>query len=592
VNKDIYNFVLEEEARFDRDININGWDWNFKQHVKQSFYYKHGRLLEGDNDDTPVENIVKPILNVQYRSEDIDVKDIVLYVDDPTAYHLSFLLKKYHDDVFIVDNDLDTFFDEHKEAKIDFGGSLCKKKAGARPEVVDLQSISFCDQTDILKAPLAFNHFYNPDELVQMEARGWGSKENGATITIDELIMLSESSKTNEDGQENETSGQYIEVKEVHGIMPTRWLTDDEESKGYTNQLQIIAFYKNSDGDKVGVTLFRKKLTQPLLKFVNRDKIFSRALGSGGVEELFQPQMWTTHSRIRVRELLDSASKTILKAVGTDMKARYPNGLKDMDNLEIVDLMEGEDIGQIDTTPRSINLFENSIVEWGNHAQRIGSATDPLMGDSAPSGTPFRAQERQVIEGKGIHEYRRGKFAKHIEELYKDWFIPYMQEEIVKGKRFLSTLTTEEMQFVSDALVKKQAHSFAIEKILSGEVVTEEDKAEFEEKTRAEFAKGGNKRFIEVLKGEFTKAPIRVKINVAGKQKNLELMTDKLVNVFRQIISNPEGFKQAMTMPAVAKTFNDILEYSGISPVYFSGMAQQEKPQKNIKALEAQLQTV
>lgn len=552
-----------------------------KDHIKTSFYYKHGRLLSGNNEDTPVKNITRPILNLAYRAEDLDVKDITLYIDDPDSYHLSFLIKKYHDDVFAVENNIDEFIDDAKESKIDYGGGLVKKAKDAKPEVIDLQSIAFCDQTDMMKGPIGFKHFFNPAELLDMADVGWGNPENGATCSLEDLIDKAESGKNNDKSQgvENKTPGDYIEIYEVHGVLPTSFLTDNPDDRTYTRQFQIIGFYKLDNGEKCGVTLFRKKVKSSPLKLVLRDKIFSRALGFGGAEELFEPQVWTTYDIIRQKELLDAASKVILKAVGADLKSRYPNGLKDMDNLQIIELNEGEDLGQVDTVPRSMALFDRSMNDWQVYAQQMGSATDPLLGEPTP-GQPFRAQERQVIEGKGIHEYRRGKYAKFIEEVYRDWIIPHIVEQITNGTKFLSELSTEEMLFVAERVVENEAKKYTMEKLFNMEVVTKDEVEAFKARVRDDFLKAGNKRFIEVLKGEFKKKSVRVKVNVKSKQKDLGLMTDKLTNIFRQIFANPQGFMQVMQIPGAAKTFNELLEYSGLSPVYYSQLMSQNQPQQ------------
>ena len=104
--RDIFDYIKQEESRYQLPVNILDWEWCMKDHIKTSFFYKHGRLLTGNTDDKPVKNITKPILNLQYRTEDMDVKDIFIYADDPAKYHLSFLIKKYHDDVFIKENNL------------------------------------------------------------------------------------------------------------------------------------------------------------------------------------------------------------------------------------------------------------------------------------------------------------------------------------------------------------------------------------------------------------------------------------------------------------------------------------------------------
>ena len=206
----------------------------------------------------------------------------------------------------------------------------------------------------------------------------------------------------------------------------------------------------------------------------------------------------------------------------------------------------------------------------------MGSATDPLLGEPTP-GQPFRAQERQVIEGKGIHEYRRGKYAKFIEEVYRDWIIPHIVDEITNGTKFLSELSTEEMLYVSDRVVENEAKKYTIEKLFNMEVVTQDEVEAFKARVRDDFMKAGNKRFIEVLKGEFKRKMVRVKVNVKSKQKDLGLMTDKLTNIFRQIFANPQGFLQVMQIPGAAKTFNELIEYSGLSPVYYSQLMSANK---------------
>lgn len=587
---DIFSYITGKENEYQQAISIEGWNWNMKEHLRQSFYYKHGRLLEGNDVETPVKNITRPILNLQYRSEDIDIKDIVLYVDDPSAYHLSFLVKKYHDDVFVVENDLDSFIDETNESKVDYGLGLVKKVNGPKPDVVNLHNIAFCDQTDILKGPIGIKHFLNPDELKDFESKGWGNSANGATISIDELITLSEESVEDIDnlGRQNQTPGAYIEVYEVQGVLPKSFLGDSKED-GFQRQIQIVGFYRSKadNGKRKGAVLFRKATKSNPFKRIERDKL-PRACGYGGAEEIFEDQIWMNYSLIQKKNLLDSASKTILKAIGAELKSRYPNGLKDMDNLQVVELNEGEDLAQIDTFPRNIQLFDNFSKELEEHAKLTASATDPLLGVPSPSGTPFRSQERQVIEGKGIHEYRRGKFAKWLEGVYQDWIIPYIIDEITKGQKFLSELSTEEMQYVSDRIVDNLTRKAISESIFRGEVITQEQIDLFKNQTREKFFKGGNKRFLEILKDDFKNKTVRVKINVAGKQKNLELMTDKLVNIFRQIIANPQGFQQVMQIPGMSKTFNDILEYSGLSPVYYSGIM--NIPAQNVQPQEMQLQ--
>ena len=168
---DIFQFITEQENNFTRSIPLNRkWNWSFKDHVELTELYSNSQSL-GKTDWTPIKNITRPILNLQHRTEDIELKDVQIYVDDPDKYHLSLLVKKYHDDVFVQENDLDTFFDELNVSRIDFGGGLSKQLNKPAPEVVPLQSIAFCDQTDMLSGPIGIKHFYSPDQLLDRAIR-------------------------------------------------------------------------------------------------------------------------------------------------------------------------------------------------------------------------------------------------------------------------------------------------------------------------------------------------------------------------------------------------------------------------------------
>lgn len=592
---DIFEFITTEENIYNTQPIpvVEGWEWNMREHINTSTLYKNSQLVSGKNKGTinekPVKNIVRPILNLRYRAEDIEMKDITLYVDDPDKYYLSFLIKKYHDDVFVVENDLDTFFDKVKESKIDYGGGLIKDVGEAKPEFVPLQSIAFCDQTDILSGPIGLKHYYSPDQLKEMEDKGWGDTKNGATISIDDLILLAQDEKITDDKQQREvdTPGKYIELYEVHGSFPENFYDEDGKETEYFRQMHIVGFYTNPEGVKVGVTLFKSKEKESPFKFVTSEEIYSRALGWGGVEELFEPQIWTNYDMIRMKDMLDAASKTVLKTNDPSVAAKHPNGLKGVDNLEIIELGENGDLGQLDTFPRNISLFERSVNQWEEHAQRMGAATDPLLGESPAAGTPFRLQERVVLEGKGLHEYRRGKYAKWIEEVYKDWIIPYIAKEVTKGTKFLSELSPDEMEKVADSLVEKRLNDIKIKAIMNGQVFDPLLEDGFREQIKEDFMKGGNERFIEILKDELKDAPLKVKVNVIGKQKDLAGMTDKLTNILRDVMGtyNPQtGTFAILEDPTMSKLFNQIIEASGLSPITWGGKKRQEAPQQALNA--------
>lgn len=568
---DIFQYITTEENNYRNESGIElpgGWNWSMKEHIETSYLYNFSQLTTGKDDFKPVKNITRPILNLQHRTEDVEMKDVAIYVNDPERYHLSFLVKKYHDEVFVVENDMDTFIDDLNISRIDYGGGLSKKLNRPAPEVVPLHSIAFCDQTDILSGPIGLKHFYSPDQLLDMESVGWGNEANGATISLEELIELSKEEKTLDNNTKTtKTPGRYIEVYEVHGNLPKCYADVSDDSGKYETRLFIVAFYqKKHSNEKTGVILYTKPEKELPFKLIKRDPVYGRALGFGGAEELFDPQVWTNYDSIRKLEMLDAASKTILKT--TDPSVASRNKVRDMDNLDIIELAPGTDISQVDTFPRNMRLFDESMAQWEEQARTMGAATDAVLGDSPSAGTPFKLQQQVIAQGLGLHEYRRGQFAKHLEEIYNDWIIPHIENKITQGATFLSELSLEEMQYVLDCMVTNMANEKIIEMVINGEEVTNEAIDTFKELVRSEFKKKGNKHFIEILKGEFKNSKLKVQVSVKGKSKDLSGKVDNLVNVFRQIIANPG----VLQIPAIARIFNDILESSGLDPADFTGI--------------------
>src|SRR3990167_2248100 len=117
-------------------------------------------------------------------------------------------------------------------------------------------------------------------------------------------------------------------------------------------------------------------------------------------------------------------------------------------------------------------------------------------------------------------------------------------------------------------LFKKVSYNRAVkaqwEEIFSGKAPS--DLAVLEQFEMEKLIRAGNKQFLEIIKGELEDVALKVKINVAGKQKNLGILTDNLVNVLRQYLITPQLRQDSVAM----KLMNRILEASGMSPVDFS----------------------
>lgn len=560
--KDVYDYIIGEQTAYKTTFVPldDNWEWNMPAHISKSFLYKHSKFSQGNNDgNRPFKNIVKPILNVGYRTEGFDVKDIEPFVNDVKNFYKSFLVRKFHPG-WARDNDIDTFIDEMVESYVDYGLAVVKNVNNVRPEVVPLKRLAFCDQTDFMSGAKCEMHEYSVDQLLEMAGRWYEDKiQEAITMASAEKAIIPTGEK------KAKTPSKYIEVFELHGMFPETWVDADGNPDIYTKQLHVVTYYTSKDGKKHGICLFKGPEKKEVYKALKRDDIFGRACGWGGVEELFEPQTWTNYSEIQLKEMLDVASLMLLQTADENYETK--NKITDLTKGEILTHKEGQPLSQISLTPQNKAAFDNNVALWEQNARTLGSADEAQLGERPKNaGTPFRLEALIVQEGRGLHQYRQGKISTFMSEIYRDWVLQYLVDAMNQGKKFLEVLSADELEAIADNIVSQETNKKIKEKMMQGQIVSEEDKALFEQVTRSEFMKSGEKRFLEILKGELDDIPTDVSVNISGKQADLFERADKLTNVFRTFIANP----QALEIPGMKKIFNEIMESSGFSPLMFS----------------------
>lgn len=579
----VFDYITTEANRYQTGSVplTDNWNWSMYEHIKRSFLYLNSKFTEGENDgNRPFKNIIRPIVNVAHRAEGFDVKDIIPFVDNDKDFDKSFLVKKFAHK-WGIDNDLDTFIDQMVESYVDYGLAIVKNIKGKRPDVVPLQRIEFCDQTDVMTGPLCELHTLSIEEINKMHGK-WDEKAINFAIEqakAGKMVMGAQ-------GQTAQTPGKYIEAHELHGTFPETWLNtypgdptydkdnaDSEYSNdsSYVKQLQIVGYYYNKDGDKCGITFFKGPERAEVYKAVKRDPIYGRACGMGGIEELFDPQQWTNMAEIQQQEMLEIASLLLLQV--TEGSGKTKNILTELEKGQVLEHEDGKPYTQLSLTPQNAELFKESVDRWNQAARTIGSADEALLGQAPAAGTPFSLQALVVQQGFGLHDYRKGKLADFMGEIYRDWILDILVGEMKKGQKWLANLSLDELQGLVDNIVNVQTWTMIKEFLAKGQLPTQAQVGTFKQQARDGFMKD-SKKFLQLIENEIDGIPVAVEVDVAGKQYNLQDRADKLTNIFRQIIANPQIFQ----VPGMAKLFNEIIESSGFSPVDFNGFTSMPAP--------------
>ena len=563
----VFDYIKTQENKFitERVPLTNSKDWNFKEHVERCTNVANGWFHQGKNDgNRPYDDIVTPIIDVAFRLEGFDVKDIVPFVDNVDNAHLSFLVKKYHPQ-WARKYELDTFIDEVVESSIIYDLVLAKDINQTRPEVVKLQDIAFCDQTDIMSGPICIRHQFSVPQLLEYKSK-WNADK------IDELIILSKQEKkvSTAGDQKVSTPSKYIEVYELRGSFPKSWLDESESENEYSNQMHIVSYYTASDGNKYGIALFQGK-DKPLsnnFKALKIDMVRShgRACGRSIVERLFEPQVWRNYSGIKLKKMLDSA----VNLLQTDSEEYGNKKISELEDMRVIKHEPGRPITRIDMNLQNIPVLQNHQITQENNARTLGSASETALGRNPTSGTPFALQDLIVQEGEGIHDYRRGKISTFFADvLYRDWILGYYVKDMNKGVKFSEDLSLDELQEVADIFGSNYANERIKEGLKSGKMYTEQDKQILRDVVKKKYMTSGGRKFFEIMKDELDEIPFKVFVNVAGKQRYMAKNADKISKLLSNILANPEAFSM---IPGLGKSYNKLLEESGMSAIDFSSI--------------------
>lgn len=570
-SQDVFAYITTEKNNY-RTARVpltNSKDWNMYEHIQRCTNVANAWYHQGKNDGMrPYNDIVTPILNVAFRSEGFDVKDIVPFVNNAENYYKSFLVKKFHPQ-WARKNQLDTFIDEVVETSIIYDLVLVKDIKDTRPEVVDLKTIAFCDQTDVLAGSICIEHDFSYADLEDMKGK-WDSDK------IDMAIYATKEDKKVgiANDQTVSTPSPYVKVYELSGNLPAKWLDDTKE--GYVNQKQIVCLYTDNTGNKTGITLYKGK-DKPLkdnFKALKIDSVRSRgrACGRSIVETLFEPQVWNNYSGIKIKDLLDSAVNVFI----SDSDELGGQKLSDLKLNTVLKQERGAQTSRLDGSLQNLQAYQNHQIQTENSARIIGSASDAQLGTNPTAGTPFALQSLVVQQGQGIHEYRQGKISTFFADvLYPDLILPYLVKEMNSGKTFSEDLSFDELEEISKTIVTNAVNEELKQAVLDGKDVTPEMQDVLTQVKKETFMQQGTRRFFEILKGELEEIPVEVYVNIKGKQRGMAENADKITNIIRTIIASPQAFTQ---IPGIGKAFNELLEESGMSPIDFSQVTAPVEP--------------
>jgi hypothetical protein len=585
----IYKFVAKQRDSYRSDtIEITeGYDFSQYETLRTIELYDNDRFLSGNKDsldrEKPFFNIVSFRKNVATRATDLDTKDVQIQSDriTKTSYAETFLLNLKSRNWMKLAG-FATFLNRMGATRCKYGGVLVKKTEGNGElgihVVAWLNAIT--DQVDIRNGVKIERHYYTPAQLKTEVPKNWQN--------IDDAIETAKKARTSQAAisapNQNKTPGNTIEVWEVHGVLPTRFLAGTNEaypeSSGsdteYERQMHVVVL-DGTDKDKVeGVTLYAGIEDEDPYKYLPYEEVDGRGLGKGVIESLFEAQVWTNYSEKQKKDMLDLAAKIIFQT--TDQNIAAQNVLTDLENGQIVTLTADKTLNRVDNSASSFAQFQALAADWDKQAERVSSTFNAITGETMPSGTPYRQTAILNQEAGSLFEYRREEAGIFVREIFMDWVLPFLVKQIKKDKDLTATLEPEELELVSEAVANHEADKFAKDRILKGESITPEEKQAVHSAVR-EASMQLRRRSFKGFDKLFTDWMGTVDVITTGEQKNKAAMLETISNIIKFVTSMqlPDGRNLALEDGPMRNLFLQLMELAGVSPLLLTKM--QTQPQ-------------
>jgi len=569
------------KTNYDKTIDlVDGLPFSQKKQIRTIEFYNNSKYLNGQLDELgrekPFMQILNAICDVENTAKDLDTKDISVTSDDSNHYLESWLLSK-DIQVWMKEANFAKTLNDMRDVHTRYGSLLVKKVIKDGKLTLELPEWKnlITDQVNIIQGAIVETHYMTAMEIAKMEE--WDKAK------IKELLLK----------MKGKGSNKRIPVYEVRGEFPQSCYKD-AEGKKYTEddeitfsyQLYYVAGLPKESGKETTfdalIPLYWEDDTERVYKYLARKPKAGRGFGVGVMEEGEEAQVWTNDAVLKQARAMEYTTKVIGQSASKKLKGR--NLLTETDDGIILETEENKPITALTLLPSGgLEQYNNLIVQWYNQLEKTTSAYAAQRGDTPPSGTPFRLQATILQQSSSVFKTLQQELGIFITEIIEDWVLPYIVSKLSTEHILSYEFSPEELKEIDNKFTAKQANQRAIDEILAGKMVTQEQYDGWIENYDEFIKQTKSQRFIQIPKDFYKNLKAKVTVNITGEQRNKAATLESLNNILITYASNPNLSQD----PVASQLLTRIIELSGagISPVTITS-AINEKAKKDAETLQ------
>ena len=596
--KDLHSLVRENIDNYISGNTKTGKyvDFNLYETIETIDAYKNSKHISGSTDhlgrEKPFFNIVNAASNIWYRATDIDRKDIRIKAKKIKQTLMAFIANLHLQD-FMTKSNFGSFLNKWGKTLADYGSAVVKfvEKDGQLNASVVAWNRIICDSVDFYSDLVIEKLYYTPAQLRQ-------NKSYDQDIV--ESLIKAQGEREQISGEKIDSKSNFIEVYEVHGLMPNYFLTDDEKDEEniiYSQQMHVISFVEKKESKKgdeyENFTLIKGREAKSPYMITHLIEEDGQVLGKGAIQHLFDAQWMVNHSQKLIKDQLDLASKLIFQT--SDPSFVGQNALVAIENGDILTHTPNSPLTQIANNSHDITSLQNFGTIWQQQAKEITSTPDALSGNTMPSGTAYRQVAVLNQEAHSLFEMMVENKGLYLEEMIREFVIPYIKKKMDTKDEISATLSAHDIQKIDPLFIDNTAikikNDIAVNTILSGKLFEGANLDEIKSGIKNGLSKLGNDRYFipddideKTWKDLLEEFEWDAEVEITNENSNKESTMTSLTTLFQAIISK-QG--QPFT-PEEKLLFNKIIEQTGaVSTIELSSVATEVKPQETMQTPES-----
>lgn len=591
MEKSIYEIVRDLRETYEHeDIDtVEGLDFNMHDRIIENEFLSNARYMSGDYDENgdlkPFHDIVTRIIDNSRAAEEVDTKDMRLTTTDPDFYVRAKLLHAYNQD-WMSEKRIDQFHNDAIETRIKHGGLLVKiteTEDDLDMEVVDWTQFEG-DAADLHNGLKSITNFYTPAALIEKaKDQGWDME------AVQQAIELYARADQDEDYKEQrETTGKYILVREVFGVLSRQYLDPEADEHDYCYQMHYVAgaeFHSEENGEG-GVTLDAFELEESPYYYLPYKKrtVSGKTLGVGAVERARHAQISTNVAAQQYKYSLDMASTHVLQSASKNLKGK--NVLKNMKRGTILKYDDGKPISGVDMSPQALAHLDRYMQAWQMQVDRATGTFAVATGEELPSGTPYRLGAILDQNAQSTPDLRREEYGIFINQIYKERIIPFFIRQIKKQEVLNLKFDPEDLKQIDTDTANYKVNKQIMSGYLDGEfdmvppgmkfAVMDVRREELMMEVDRKLKRGKDRRRVGVFpKGYWDEVKNRVFVEITNERRDKGKVFESINNFLMQYAQMKPLLQTDKNARDIANRIADMI---GIRPLDFTEEASPQTP--------------